>query len=84
MSRLKLLPVSDVVKHLSNLNSGIVLNQASRPDFQNVPFHHIVGENSSLIEELLYADWNTEVYERKGIPPDAEQFWVGIRKKIKF
>ena len=62
-----------------------MLNQASRPDFSELPFvlERIPRENLDTLKDqyrkLPFVDWKEEeCFKEGGIPSDTEQFWVGV------
>ncbi|XP_053113351.1 uncharacterized protein LOC128327952 [Hemicordylus capensis] len=74
----------DTFGNLSKLSPVIVLNQASRPRFSELPFVQLhAGNDVSTIEEqyrkLPRVAWNEEAqFEKDGLPTDTEQFWLGV------
>ena len=67
----------------------VVLSQATRAPFIQLPFQNLMGDSVAVIEDqyrkLICVDWAKEtVFRNEGIPDDAETFWTGVMQNTVF
>ena len=74
---------TSIFRGLSSLHPSKVLNQFSRPAFDQLPMKHLLGDKVSEIKEqyhkICFVDWAGEACGGT-IPQDTEEFWLGVKK----
>ena len=92
LSQLKLrLPESKQIFHnLAELSPTVVLNQATRPKFNELPFIHTIPDKLQRQTEEQYrripfVDWTAQpFFSSKGLNLDTKNFWIGVRENNSF
>ncbi|GFN94930.1 Zinc finger mym-type protein 1 [Plakobranchus ocellatus] len=80
---------ASIQEHFS-LSPTVILNQATRPKFHELPFLHVIpNQLSSKTEEqyrkIVFVNWTEQpAFSKHGLVLETEKFWVGVRQNESF
>ena len=88
--KLRLSESKQIFHNLAKLSPIVVLNQATRPKFNELPFLHTITDKlqrqtEDQCRKIPFVDWTAEAFlSSKGLNFDTEIFWIGVRENNSF
>ncbi|GFO11547.1 Zinc finger mym-type protein 1 [Plakobranchus ocellatus] len=74
----------------AKLSPTVILNQATRPKFHELPFLHVIpnqllSKTEEQYRKIVFVNWTEQpAFSKHGLVLETEKFWVGVRQNESF